>query len=80
MLVNLTKNALKFSYKTPITLRASYDDKNELLKVKVVDTGRGICETDIHRLFKLFGKLERTANENVEGIGMGLTICKRIID
>ena len=80
VLVNLTKNALKFSYKKPVTLQASYDETRQLLCVKVVDKGRGIRETDMNQLFKLFGKLSRTEAENVEGIGMGLTICKLIVD
>ena len=47
VLVNLTKNALKFTYKKPITLKASYDTRSELLQVKVVDAGRGINAVDM---------------------------------
>ena len=80
VLVNLTKNALKFSYKKPVTLRAHFDTNSEKLYVDVVDEGRGIHAQDMDQLFKLFGKLGRTAAQNVEGIGMGLTICKLIVD
>ena len=80
VLVNLTKNSLKFSYKKPVTLRVFYDKRKELLNVDVVDEGRGIQAEDMDKLFKLFGKLGRTAEDNVEGIGMGLTICKLIVD
>ena len=80
VLVNLTKNALKFSYKKSVTLMAFYDNRRELLRVDVVDEGRGIRAKDMDQLFKLFGKLGRTAEENVEGIGMGLIICKLIVD
>ena len=53
----------------------AYDDDNEMLKVHVVDTGKGIREEDMEKLFKMFGKLKRTAKVNSEGIGMGLMIC-----
>ena len=59
---------------------AFYDNRRELLRVDVVDEGRGIHAKDMDQLFKLFGKLGRTAEENVEGIGMGLIICKLIVD
>ena len=39
------------------------------------DTGIGIKNEDKENLFKLFGKLEATAQINTSGIGLGLTIC-----
>jgi signal transduction histidine kinase len=42
----------------------------------VEDTGIGIVKEDIPNLFKLFGKLERNAELNPRGIGLGLNICK----
>ena len=80
MLINLTKNALKFSSNKSVTIRAGYNPSIEQLQVLVEDKGRGIAKEDVEKLFCLFGKLEDTNEENVEGIGMGLTICKRIVD
>lgn len=83
MLVNLTKNALKFSQKQWVKIKVCYNTYSQLLIVHVVDNGRGIDETEIGKLFKLFGKLdEDDANKpvNSEGIGMGLFICKKIVD
>ena len=51
----------------------------EMLKVHVVDTGKGIIPEDIDRLFKQFGKLHRTAEMNHEGIGLGLMICQNLV-
>ena len=45
----------------------------------VRDKGRGIKEKDLDLLFNLFSKLEDTADVNEEGIGMGLTICQKIV-
>lgn len=81
VLVNLTKNALKSSYGKPVTIRASFDLSQELLKVHIIDQGCGILPSEMQKLFSLFGRLERTEKENIEGIEMGgLTICKRIVD
>ena len=44
------------------------------------DTGAGIAPEDIPKLFSRFGKLHRTAEMNHEGIGLGLTIVKQIVE
>ena len=44
------------------------------------DTGVGIASEDLLKLFNRFGKLQRTAQMNSEGIGLGLNIVKQIID
>ena len=46
----------------------------------VRDTGAGIAEDDFPQLFTRFGKLHRTAEMNSEGIGLGLTIVKNIVE
>ena len=80
VLINLTKNALKFSVNKPVLIKACYDWTHEMLKVHIVDKGIGIRKNDAKKLFQLFGKLDASAVENQEGIGMGLTICKKIVD
>ena len=79
-MINLTKNALKFTLRGEIKIRAAYDWCKEKLIVHVVDTGVGINNREMDKLFKMFGKVERTEGMNSEGIGMGLMICKRIIE
>ncbi len=44
------------------------------------DTGKGIAKEDIAKMFSRFGKLQRTADLNHEGIGLGLTIVKSIVE
>ena len=75
VLVNLVKNALKFSMQKSIKIKAAYHADSEMLHVHVADKGRGIDEKSKKQLFALFGKLEDTENINTEGVGMGLTIC-----
>ena len=50
------------------------------LIVYVKDTGAGIAKEDISKLFNRFGKLQRTAKLNKDGIGLGLTIVKQIVE
>jgi len=50
-----------------------------MLVVHVTDSGRGIKEDDLERLFTRFGKLDDPGKLNEEGIGLGLTICQAII-
>ena len=57
-----------------------YDYINQQLIVQVRDTGTGIASEDLTKLFSRFGKLHRTANLNHEGIGLGLTIVKQIVE
>ena len=74
-MINLVKNALKFTKKGSIRIVTAYDEVSEMLKVRVVDTGKGIKEDEMTDLFTKFGKILRTAEMNSEGLGMGLMIC-----
>ena len=79
VLINLVKNALKFTTKGHITVELSYDSIKGVLHGFVRDSGRGIAPEDMPKLFSRFGKLARTADVNNEGIGLGLTIVKLIV-
>ena len=46
----------------------------------MIDTGIGIKEEDKDKLFKLFGYVQDSQGMNVHGIGLGLTISKKIVD
>ena len=48
--------------------------------MKVIDEGCGIKESEMSKLFKLFSRVESSKNINTEGIGMGLNICKQIVN
>ena len=76
MLINLLKNAIKFTPAGSITLLVDYTAATQALWVQVKDTGVGIAEEDLPNLFQKFGKLHRTAEINSQGIGLGLMIVK----
>ena len=51
-----------------------------MLLGRVEDTGVGIAPEDIPKLFTRFGKLLRTAEMNHDGIGLGLSITKSVVE
>ncbi len=77
VLVNLMSNSLKFTDQGTVTLQADLLRGN-LIQFSVADTGRGMSEEKKSKIFKI----QNTANEqgNVDGTGLGLYICKILID
>ena len=70
---------MKFTNYGKITIYASFDPTDNQISVHIVDTGSGIKPEEIKNLFTMFGKLQRTAEMNHEGIGMGLMICQKLV-
>ena len=79
-MINLVKNAIKFTPSGKIVIEAAYNWAEKEINVRVSDTGVGISTEDIPKLFTKFGKLIRTSQMNQEGIGLGLSIAKQIIE
>ena len=80
VLINLVKNANKFTDKGFILIQVQYDWESQTLMASVRDTGLGLSQDEIPALFNKFGKLHRTAEINSAGIGLGLTIVKEIVE
>ncbi len=79
ILVNLVGNAIKFTEQGSITVTARLEgDAN--LAVKVSDTGIGILEGLQSKLFKEFSQLDNSNTRRFGGTGLGLVICKRLIE
>lgn len=77
--INLIGNAIKF---TPPEGTITVKMKNDLekLSVEVSDTGIGIPEENIGKLFDEFFRVENKINQNVKGTGLGLSLAKKIIE
>ncbi len=77
--INLLGNAIKF---TPeggtITIKVYLDSQQ--LKVEISDTGIGIAEEDLGKLFNEFYRVDNVINQNVKGSGLGLTLAKGIVE
>ncbi len=79
IVMNLLGNAMKFTQRGGlVTVTLSEDPACDLLTTEVRDTGIGIRTEDLPNLFKLFGKLQSSATLNPQGVGLGLTICRRL--
>ncbi|MDR2183082.1 MAG: response regulator [Clostridiales bacterium] len=72
VLVNLLSNAVKYTQRGVIAFSAWLEDDN--LYFEVTDTGIGIREEDIGRLFTPFEQLDTRRNRNIVGTGLGLAI------
>ena len=79
-MINLIKNAVKFTKLGYVRILAGYDELSGCLKVQICDTGVGITQEEIPQLCNKFGKLYRTADMNDDGIGLGLMISKALIE
>ena len=84
IIVNLSNNAVKFTNKGDVVLALEYEDcddgENIELIVSVEDTGMGIKKQDLEKLFTSFQQLDSKRNRNIEGTGLGLVICKQLVD
>lgn len=76
---NLISNSIKFTYPGgKITLSAERID--DFVKISVSDTGIGIEKEDIKRLFQLDNHLHNAGTSNEKGSGLGLMLCKEMIE
>ncbi|MGF0537506.1 ATP-binding protein [Agrobacterium sp. ES01] len=82
VLLNLLSNAVKFTNKGTVTLRVRefYRGSDLMLRFEVEDTGIGIDETGLDKLFKPFSQVDASISRRYGGTGLGLTICKEIIE
>ncbi|MDR3549093.1 MAG: HAMP domain-containing sensor histidine kinase [Candidatus Pacebacteria bacterium] len=80
IMLNLLGNALKFTMRGSVKVRTWHDPRDGKLFSSVSDTGIGIKEEDIPKLFKLFGKIMDSDQLNPTGVGLGLTICKKLTE
>ena len=79
ILQNLIANAIKFTHRNGnILISAKEEDK--FIKVSVKDTGVGICQNDIKKLFRVEEHHSTTGTENEKGTGLGLSLCKDLIE
>ncbi|MHA1270057.1 MAG: sensor histidine kinase [Candidatus Helarchaeota archaeon] len=79
IIINLLSNAIKFSFKGGnIYIRSQIKDNVWTFSIK--DEGIGIKKEKIPKLFKRFFKLPDSKSMNINGIGIGLAMCKRIIE
>ena len=82
VIMNLLTNAVKYTEKGSVTLSVSDIGRSSgyvRVKVAVKDTGIGIKEEDMGKLFESFERLEEKRNRSIEGTGLGMAIVNRLL-
>lgn len=80
VLHNFIGNAVKFTEAGSVRLEAGYDPVEGRLTMAVVDTGPGIAESEIGRLFQRFSQVDGSLTRMHGGTGLGLAISKGIVE
>jgi len=78
VLINQVNNAIKFSEKGAVTITCLKRDSR--IEVAITDGGIGIKDEDMGKLFKPFQHLDTGISRKYEGTGLGLSVCKRVLD
>lgn len=80
VLMNLLSNAIKFVDAGHVELTVDHDAPAGRLRVAVEDTGPGIAEEHIGKLFQRFAQVDESATRRHGGSGLGLAICKGLVE
>ena len=83
LFINILENAVKYNVpegKIDIEIdKITIDEKGGFFITKIKDTGIGINSHDIDKVFDRFYRADTSRSKKVEGIGLGLSICKEIV-
>ncbi|MBL8098153.1 MAG: response regulator [Anaerolineales bacterium] len=81
ILVNLLTNAVKFTPENgQVTIKVNTKAEKEVIAFSVIDTGIGISQENLSRLFTPFVQVESSLNRNFEGTGLGLALVQKLTD
>jgi len=82
VVTNLVNNALKFTESGGVTidLAADAQGQNTRLRIAIRDTGVGIEASRIGAIFEAFSQADQSTTRKFGGTGLGLTVCRRLID
>lgn len=83
VIINILNNAVKYTKEGQVSLSVNGERLGSdkiLLEIQVTDTGIGIKEEDMPKLFRNFERLNLGENRNVEGTGLGLAITYRLVE
>lgn len=85
VIINITNNAIKFTESGSVTLTVkmrsdSLEKDKVILAISVKDTGQGIKEEDLGKLFGSFQQVDTRKNRDKEGTGLGLSISRQLVE
>ncbi|MCR4734862.1 MAG: response regulator [Treponema sp.] len=80
--INILTNAVKYTEKGSVTMDISWkklNDEKIALTFHIIDTGIGIKEEDLPKLFSAFQRIEEKRNRTIEGTGLGMNIVQQLL-
>ncbi len=83
VITNLLTNAVKYTHKGGVTfsVKAEQFDRDTVMLIAVIkDTGVGIKNEDLHKLFERFERIETEENHQTEGTGLGMSITTQLLE
>lgn len=83
VITNLLTNAVKYTHKGNVTFTIDVAQRQQnriALLVSVKDTGIGMKEEEMDKLFSAFVRLDEKRNRNIEGTGLGMSIVSRLLE
>jgi len=83
VLTNLISNAIKFTERGEVVLEIAAeagDDGTPALKFEILDTGIGIPDAALPRLFQMFQQVDSSTSRRFGGTGLGLAICRQLVE
>ncbi len=79
IMLNIINNAIKYTHEGSVSVDVSYDRGTQMMWFIVTDTGIGIKNEDLGKLFGSFQRLEEEKNRDIEGTGLGLNITMQLV-
>jgi len=77
---NLFHNAIKFTSKGSVTVRAHRSARQRMIELEIVDTGIGIPREHVEAVFQPFRQVDSSPARQYAGLGLGLTVARRLTD
>lgn len=81
IIMNLGSNAVKYTNTGAVTMTVTWEpaEQDGALIIHMEDTGVGIREEDMPYIFRSYGRLDQRMNRHIEGTGLGLPICQKLV-
>ena len=82
IITNILNNAVKYTEQgfVHMTIGGRIQDRTILLNIQIEDSGQGIKEEDLDKIFNGFSQVNVKKNKNIEGTGLGLAITKHLVE
>jgi len=79
VIYNLVTNALKFTHAGHVRVTGATDNVKQTITLTVEDTGIGISQENLERIFQPFDQEDQSETRRYDGLGLGLAICREVV-